>query len=542
MPFRNDLGKRIFELRYQNYAGWSWQDNARTLVHEVCGGILSNWECSALEHYIGEMMFLPGGRYNYYAGRLARFWNNCFLLRALQDTREEWGELIERSTKCLMTGGGIGSDYSRLRGRGSKLSRTGGEASGPIPLMKAIDSVGAQVRQGGNRRSAIYASLDWNHPDIEEFLNAKDWDNQPLAGTTVGAIKKEDFSFHAPLEFTNISVNYNGTDYPTPAKPDLWDVFVKNVGMAMRNGEPGFSFNFGTRLNETLRNACTEVTSEDDSDCCNLGSINLSRIPSRDTLAEVSYLASKFLYCGTIRGEVPTPEIARVRDQNRRLGLGIMGVHEWLLRRGKRYEPDQELGSWLGVWRDSSEDGANELADRLSLPRPVRYRAVAPTGTIGMLAGTSTGIEPVFAVAYRRRYFANEKRVSKYEIDAGAQVIINETGVDPDSIESSLSLAEDPERRIAFQAWAQRYVDMAISSTLNLPSWGSELNNEDRVEEMARIVSKYASQLRGLTFYPDGSRGGQPLTRVPYAEAIAAGNAEVEDNSERACKEGVCGI
>jgi ribonucleoside-diphosphate reductase alpha chain len=121
-----------------------------------------------------------------------------------------------------------------------------------------------------------------------------------------------------------------------------------------------------------------------------------------------------------------------------------------------------------------------------------------------------------------------------------ADLLIREYGLNPDDIETASSLAATPEQRIKFQYDVQKYVDMAISSTLNLPSWGSELNNPDRVLDFASIVAKYAPGLRGLTFYPDGSRGGQPLESVPYTEAIAGGNAEYEENS--ACKDGVCGL
>ena len=116
-------------------------------------------------------------------------------------------------------------------------------------------------------------------------------------------------------------------------------------------------------------------------------------------------------------------------------------------------------------------------------------------------------------------------------------------GIEPEKIESALDLAYDPERRIAFQADIQDYVDMAISSTLNLPEWGSEANNLALVPKFARIIAKYAPRLRGLTMYPDGSRGGQPLVSVPLQEAMEAGVGVVyEENSDTACKSGVCGI
>ena len=151
-------------------------------------------------------------------------------------------------------------------------------------------------------------------------------------------------------------------------------------------GEPGFSFNFGDKQNETLRNACTEVTSEDDSDVCNLGSINLGNISSLDEFKDVVGLASKFLVCGTLRADLPYDKVYKVREKNRRLGLGLMGIHEWLLQRGEKYEVTNELHQWLQVYRSESERAANEHCDRFFISRPVAYRAIAPTGSIGILA------------------------------------------------------------------------------------------------------------------------------------------------------------
>lgn len=544
----NPLGEAVFKHKYALSPSQSWAEKARHIVEDVCGkGVFNQYphpllgkeERDFLVECIKNKWFIPGGRYVYYAGREARFYNNCFLLRAEEDTREEWGALTKRAMDCLMTGGGIGSDYSILRPEGRLLRRTGGVASGPIPLMKAINEIGRNVMQGGSRRSAIYASLNWQHEDIFKFLVAKNWDEMKIgnSGYTYADYKMDDFNAPAPLDMTNISVNYD----------DAWlnsdrldPVFMKNVEQAMRNGEPGFSFNFGDKQNETLRNACTEVTSEDDSDVCNLGSINLGSIPNVDILRNVVRVASKFLVCGTIRADLPYEKVHVVREKNRRLGLGLMGVHEWLLKRGKRYEVDEELRAWLEIYKSESEDAANEHCDRLYLSRPVAYRAIAPTGTIAIIAGTTSGIEPLYAVAYKRRYLVGGGTWKyQYKIDGVAELMIKQ-GVDPALIESAADLAADPERRIKFQADVQDYVDMAISSTLNLPAWGTDLNNPDKVVDFAQVVSKYAPRLRGLTFYPDGSRGGQPLESVPYEEALAAGNAEFEENS--ACREGICGL
>ena len=308
-------------------------------------------------------------------------------------------------------------------------------------------------------------------------------------------------------------------------------------------GEPGFSFNFGAQQNETLRNACTEITSEDDSDVCNLGSVNMANIETIEEFKDVVRIASKFLVCGTIRAELPYPKVLEVRQKNRRLGLGLMGMHEWLLKRGYTYEINEELKKWLKVYRDESERSANKHCDRFYLSRPKGYRAIAPTGTISILAGTTSGVEPVYATAYRRRYLTDgTKWKYQFVVDGTAEAIIKSTGIAPDKIESAVDLAADPERRIKFQFELQKYVDHAISSTLNLPQWGSEFNNEDKVAGFAKIIAKYAHGLRGLTLYPNGSRGGQPITPCDYEEAHSKRGVIYEDNSDEQCLSGVCSI
>lgn len=396
--FKSEFAENIFKFKYAQGPSDSWDALADRLVEDVCGTrwgtdrpLMSENDRKQLAEYIKEMKFLPGGRYIYYAGRQAKFYNNCYLLRAEEDTREEWANLMWRSMSCLMTGGGIGIDYSRLRASGKPLGRTGGLASGPIPLMYAVNEAGRQIMQGGSRRSAIYASLNWAHEDIPLFLAAKNWSPE------VRELKSKDFNFPAPLDMTNISVNYDdaalgqviyhGDNWPN-VSTDLANnpVFLQNVRQAMETGEPGFSFNFGDKQNETLRNACTEVTSEDDSDVCNLGSINLGNISSIDEFKDVVSLASRFLVCGTLRAELPYDKVYKVREKNRRLGLGLMGIHEWLLKKGYGYEVTPELHEWLKVYERESERSANEHCERLYISKPVAYRAIAPTGSIGILA------------------------------------------------------------------------------------------------------------------------------------------------------------
>lgn len=557
--FKTSFASNIFRQKYANGPSDDWGALADRVVDSVCGSaggtlpvLMSDSDRKDLAEYIKRMAFIPGGRYLFYAGKQNRFYNNCFLLRAEEDNREEWANVMWRSVSCLMTGGGIGTDYSRLRPAGKPLSRTGGVSSGPVPLMQMVNEAGRGIMQGGSRRSAIYASLNWQHEDIPEFLRSKNWSAE------IRRLKEQDFNFPAPLDMTNISVNYDDAAF-LPERvyglgQESWEefkgldqnpIFLENCRQAMMTGEPGFSFNFGDKQNETLRNACTEVTSEDDSDVCNLGSINMGNISSVEEFKSVVQLASKFLVCGTLRADLPYDKVYKVREKNRRLGLGLMGIHEWLLQRGKGYEVDDELKQWLQVYRDESERAANEHCDRFYISRPVAYRAIAPTGTIGILASTTTGIEPLFAVAYKRRYLTDGTQWKyEYVVDATAERIVQETGIDPNSIDTAYKLSSNYEQRIKFQADIQDFVDMSISSTINLPSWGSRGNNESQIATFATTLAKYAPRLRGFTCYPDGSRGGQPITEVDYQDAIKHRGIVYQEHDicDISGKGGSCGV
>ena len=549
--FRSKFSEDIFYTKYSHEGAETFHELACTLVEDVCQTNLNRDEKEALIDHISNLRFLPGGRYLYYAGREKKFFNNCYLLKAEEDTREDWADLSWKSESCLMTGGGIGVDYSVYRSEGQTLKGTGGVASGPIPKMEMINSIGQKVMQGGSRRSAIYASLNWQHDNVDKFLTAKNWFDMPVGSTgkTLFDIKQEDFNFPAPLDMTNISVNYD-----TKWLLRYWEegrignVFKTNVAQALRTGEPGFSFNFFEKENETLRNACTEVSSEDDSDVCNLGSLNFARIDDLNQLQEVVQLATKFLLCGTLRAELPYDKIYTVREKNRRLGLGLMGLHEWLIQRGHKYETTPEIHRWFKVYEAESDKVARSFANQLNISIPVAVRAIAPTGTIGILGGTSTGVEPIFAVACKRRYLKNKRWHYQYTVDSAAQEMIELYDIKPDDIESALDLVTNYERRLNFQANVQEYVDMSISSTINLPAWGTEDNNEDKVEAFSQTLAKYAHRLRGFTCYPDGCRGGQPLTKIPYAEAKEKLGEEFEDNiqphdiCEITGSGGTCGI
>lgn len=492
---------------------------------------------------IADRKFLPGGRYLYATGRPFHQVQNCLLMRAT-DSREGWADLLRNSAMALMTGAGIGIDYSDIRAAGKPIRKTGGFATGPLALMQMVNEAGRGIMQGGSRRSAIWAGLSWKHADIHKFIEIKNWQKE------VRDLKAKDFNFPAHMDGTNVSVQlddeffeaYNDDSHVlhTQAQQVYWGTLER----MLKTGEPGFSVDTGKNVRETLRNACTEVTSADDSDICNLGSINMARIESLDDFKATLECATAFLLAGTVYSDVPYAKVDEVRTKNRRLGLGLMGIHEWLTVRGKKYGQDAELEEYYKLYATSTKI-ARTYADAWELSHPVKTRAIAPTGTIGILAETTTGIEPLFCSAYKRRYLKGSSWHYQYVVDATAQRLVN-GGISPDAIEDAYSMASDfdsIERRIAFQSWTQRYVDHGISSTLNLPAWGSEFNNANTVREIGTRMMKYLPTLRGITCYPDGARGGQPLNAVNYKTAMKH-IGEVFVESSDICditKGGTCG-
>lgn len=521
MTEMSKFARTIMEQKYSHTKKDGQLEDWNNISYRVSKNVLNAVGASkdlkdSLHRIIRERKFIPGGRYLYATGRQYHQTQNCLLLKA-KDSREGWAELMQKSTMALMTGAGIGIVYSDIRPEGKLIRKTGGLATGPLALMQMVNEAGRGIMQGGSRRSAIWGGLSWKHADAQKFITLKNWIPE------VRELKSKDFNFPATLDGTNISVclddefftAYNDEKHTLHSQAH--SVYWSTIRQMLKTGEPGFSIDTGKNTKETLRNACTEITSSDDSDICNLGSINLARIDSLTEMREVVELATLFLVAGTVYSDVPYPQVDIIRQQNRRLGLGLMGMHEWLLKHGKKYGQDDELGQYLCTYTESLIC-ANTWADKWDLSRPVKTRAIAPNGTISIIAETSSGIEPIFCAAYKRRYLKGSTWHYQYVLDPTAKRLVDD-GINPDAIEDAYTLAEDVERRVAFQAWVQQYVDHAISSTINLPAWGSELNNDGTVRKFGNMLIKYLPKLRGLTVYPDGARSGQPLSTVSYRTA-----------------------
>jgi ribonucleoside-diphosphate reductase alpha chain len=428
--------------------------------------------------------------------------------------------------------------------------------------MELVNDQGRCYLQGGNRRSAIWAGLPWSHPDIFEFIGCKDWSDE-LKG-----LKERDWNFRAPMDTTNISVTLDEHFFTAYSREDVgegydnfatempacapdgtnWDQWARKVYHAtlkqmLAHGEPGFTIDTGRHSAEVLRNACTEITSADDSDVCNLGSLVLPRFDTPAEFGEGVRDAVMFLTAGSMYSHVPYAKVEEVRDTNRRLGLGLIGVHEFLMKHGVRYgspEAFEVMEPYMDEYGRALEY-ANEGQAGFGISGSIGATAVAPNGTIGIIAESTPSGDPLFSAAERRSVVVASPHGNKHQqhvvVDPTAARLVRE-GVEPGMIEDAYSLSLQPERRLAQQAFMQRYTDHAISSTVNL---AAPILHDEQINDFGQTLMHYLPELRGITCYPDGARAGQPRTPVDLAWAID-NVGTVFEAEEETCIGGVCGL
>lgn len=575
-PFDTAFAHSTVDHKYMAPHGEThWFQTADRVVHHTMSALRGHGvgdldlHTDALRGLVRARHFMPGGRYLYAAGNDFHQVQNCLLL-SCEDTREGWAALSWKAEMSLLTGAGIGVYWGDLRPNGSRVGRTGGTASGPIPKAIQINDTGRAAVQGGDRRSAIWGGLLWSHADVFDWITAKDWPDY------IKQAKLEDPSIPADLDMTNISVclddeffrAFEGRDVtvcdwtgqPQMLAPDgrTWTdwarrVYWNTVNHMTQTGEPGFSVDLGAQRDEKLRNACTEIVSADDSDICNLGGLVLSRFDDPKEFGEAVRLGVLFLTAGTVYSHVPytsedSPDghgVDLVREKNRRLGLDLLGVHEFLLKRGLRYGSDEAFEALepFMLEYDRALEYAHEWQHAAGLSLSAAATSGAPTGTRGIAAETTTGWQSVHAAAYKRsvitsKAHAPDVRTDHYVVDPTVERLIREGYILPtDEVEDSISLSHDYERLFRMQAYAQSHTDQAISMTVNLPH---VMTDSVERRQFGETLYRYLPNLRGITVYPDGAIAGQPITPVPLAEAMGVEHA-VEETEEK-CASGVCGI
>lgn len=513
------------------------------------------WEDKFYE-LMASLAFLPNSPTLMNAGRELGQLSACFVI-PIEDSMESIFDAVKYTALIHKSGGGTGFSFSRIRPTKDRVGSTGGVASGPVSFMRAFDTATDVIKQGGMRRGANMAILSVDHPDILEFIVAKE-NSKALTNFNLSVAVTTEF-----MQAVEKNVDYNLVNPHTrevTGKLNASEVFNKIVDMAWRTGDPGIIFIDNiNKYNPTPHLGKIESTNPCGEqpllpfESCNLGSINLSKMvkyvnaqPQIDyeNLADTVKSCVRFLDNVIDVNQYPLPQIAEKTKNTRKIGLGVMGFADLLIALGIPYNSDKALKTAETIMQFISDE-ANKESERLGTerglfpafkgsvydkpeglkPRNASRTTIAPTGTLSIIAGCSSGIEPLFALSYTRHILDGAELVElnpyfeKVARDGGfySQELIKElsegkklhefNGNIPEKIKDIFVTSHDiePDWHVKMQAAFQKYTDSAVSKTVNLP-------HEATREDVAQIyLFAYKLGLKGLTIYRDRSRDSQVL-------------------------------
>ncbi|MBM4447397.1 MAG: vitamin B12-dependent ribonucleotide reductase [Chloroflexi bacterium] len=516
---------------------------------------ITGWE-EKFYRLMTSLEFLPNSPTLMNAGRDLGQLSACFVI-PVDDSMESIFDAVKYTALIHKSGGGTGFSFSRLRPKKDRVGSTGGIASGPVSFMRAFDTATDVIKQGGMRRGANMAILNIDHPDILDFIMAKE-DPKALTNFNLSVAVTNEFmeAVEKDKEFNLI----NPHNKEVVDKLNAREVFEKITDTAWRTGDPGIVFIDNINKNNPTpklgRIESTNPCGEQPLlpfESCNLASINLSKMVKNETdrpdldyvkLRQTVKLGVRFLDDVIDVNKFPLPQIEKMTKATRKIGLGVMGFADMLLKLRIPYNSDKALEVAENVMRFISEEATKEsvkLGEDRGLfpafkgsiydtnnglnPRNASRTTIAPTGTLSIIAGCSSGIEPLFALSYTRHILDGQQlievnpyfeEIARNEVFYSPELMqqlaegkkLRDAENVPDWVKNVFVTSHDitPEWHVRMQAAFQKFTDSAVSKTVNLP-------HEATIEDVAEVyILAYKLGLKGITIYRDRSRESQVLT------------------------------
>jgi ribonucleoside-diphosphate reductase alpha chain len=571
--FEDSLGANVLKNKY--LAPWEsnpwqiWQRQAQAMASvEKTQKSQKEWEKKFFA-VLEDFKFVPGGRIMHGAGRedITTTLNNCYVVAVREDSIKAIYDTIINEALTYKYGGGCGHDLSALRPAGDAIHGTGGESCGPTGFMNLFSENTNTIAQHG-RRGANMQTLRIDHPDIEKFIEIKTGNVDMVKYSNISVLLTHDF-MDAVDNDKEFDLTYNNKVYKTIKARTLWNRIIEH---AHASAEPGLLF-WDTMKDYHNAEYCSPLVSTNpcaeqplpDGGCCNLGAVNLERFVDEngnfmiDEFKETVAIGTRFL------DNVVDYNINRHALENqkqnatndRRVGLGILGLGDMLVRMSIKYDSEdalQTVDQIMKIFRDITYETSVELAQEKgsfpnfdwkgyskskfvkNLPKSIRDKisangirnstltTVAPTGSGAIVSRVTSGVEPIFATSYKRRVKKNDSYGRSFDEYKVIHPVINQLfGGDedlPDYVVTSHNI--DPYFRVKMQSVIQKYIDSSISSTVNL-------SENITVDTIADIYMKaYKTGLKGITVYREGSREGILITDKPKEEAAPDKTQKIE--------------